>query len=93
MFQFISDYQKPPDKAFGRDIETGIRPHVSYLSGGNPLPSAVGNLLKQLKHQMTLLPTEISDQKVPDFFEKEKLKTMEGEKGFNLRKPIRAHLF
>lgn len=64
MLQFVSDYAKPSDKAFGRDIETAMRPHLSFLTGGRPLPPALGNVVKQLKHQMTSLEDDTTEQKV-----------------------------
>ncbi len=63
-FQFIMDYERPQDKAFGRDIESAIKPHLSFLTGGRSLPPAVGNLVKQLKQKMTSLPDDISDERV-----------------------------
>lgn len=54
------------DDVLIREIENVMKPGISFISGGRPLPPSLANLVKQLKSQLTLDHQHGSSNKVKD---------------------------
>lgn len=54
--EVINDYVTPPSKELSRDLETKIKPCISFLSQCRHLSVSMGNAIKYLKQQITQTP-------------------------------------
>ncbi|KAL3990238.1 Initiation factor 2 subunit family protein [Acanthocheilonema viteae] len=61
---FLSDYVISPNQIMSRDLEQAIRQQLNCLTehGKHSFPLALGNLIKQLKKEITQLPDSVSEQ-------------------------------
>ncbi|ESO85972.1 hypothetical protein LOTGIDRAFT_129894, partial [Lottia gigantea] len=59
----ISDYSTPPQKELGRDLDSKIKPYISFLTQCRPLSVSMGNAIKYLKWNITHTPRDMSDTK------------------------------
>ncbi|KAM3728458.1 Translation initiation factor eIF-2B subunit delta [Dirofilaria immitis] len=62
--QFLSDYIISPNQVMSRDLEQAIRQQLNCLTknGKHSFPLVLGNLVKQLKKEISRLPDSISEQ-------------------------------
>ncbi|VDP14642.1 unnamed protein product [Onchocerca flexuosa] len=62
--QFLSDYIISPNQVMSRDLEQAIRQQLNCLTenGKHSFPLALGNLIKQLKKEISQLPDSVSEQ-------------------------------
>ncbi|XP_002741935.1 translation initiation factor eIF2B subunit delta-like, partial [Saccoglossus kowalevskii] len=58
----IKDYTTPPDKELARDLESSIKPYISFLTQCRPLSVSMGNAIKYLKLQITTTPSDMKDK-------------------------------
>ncbi|XP_050389370.1 translation initiation factor eIF-2B subunit delta [Patella vulgata] len=59
----ITDYITPPQKELCRDLDSKIKPYISFLIQCRPLSVSMGNAIKYLKWHITHTPHELSDSK------------------------------
>uniref|UniRef100_A0A915HIS7 Translation initiation factor eIF2B subunit delta n=1 Tax=Romanomermis culicivorax TaxID=13658 RepID=A0A915HIS7_ROMCU len=68
--ELINEYHPPKDKTYAREIENVMKPCLSFVSGGKPLPPSMASLVKQLKYQLThVLGSSTEDQAKADLLE------------------------
>ncbi|VDK81030.1 unnamed protein product [Litomosoides sigmodontis] len=62
--KFLSDYVVPSNQIMSRDIGQAIRQQLNCLTehGKHSFPLALGNLIKQLKKEISQLPDSVSEQ-------------------------------
>ncbi|VDM21166.1 unnamed protein product, partial [Wuchereria bancrofti] len=62
--QFLSDYIVPPNQVMSRDLEQSVRQQLNCMTenGKHSFPLVLGNLIKQLKKEISQLPDSISEQ-------------------------------
>ncbi|CAG9534120.1 unnamed protein product [Cercopithifilaria johnstoni] len=62
--QFLSDYVISPNQIMSRDLEQALRQQLNYLMehGKHSFPLLLGNLIKQLKKEISQLPDSVSEQ-------------------------------
>ncbi|KAK6112511.1 Initiation factor 2 subunit family protein [Brugia pahangi] len=62
--QFLSDYVVPPNQVMSRDLEQSTRQQLNCMTenGKHSFPLMLGNLIKQLKKEISQLPDSISEQ-------------------------------
>ncbi|KAJ3363140.1 hypothetical protein GGF32_004710 [Allomyces javanicus] len=58
----IRDYVTPPDAVLSRHLTQFLGAHISYLSDIRPLAPCMGNAIRQLKHEISVLGIDISDK-------------------------------
>uniref|UniRef100_A0A0R3S068 Translation initiation factor eIF2B subunit delta n=1 Tax=Elaeophora elaphi TaxID=1147741 RepID=A0A0R3S068_9BILA len=73
--QFLSDYVIPTNQVMPRDLEQAIQQQINCLTehGKHSFPLILGNLVKQLKKEISQLPDSVSEQKVLFLMGKERL--------------------
>ncbi|XP_033104220.1 translation initiation factor eIF-2B subunit delta-like [Anneissia japonica] len=57
----IHDYSTPEDKELSRDLESRIKPYISFLNQCRPKSVSMGNAIKNLKMQITHIPSDMPD--------------------------------
>eukprot|EP00111_Clytia_hemisphaerica_P003410 TCONS_00009735-protein len=62
----IKDYSTPPQKELSRDLESKIKPCISFLTQCRNLSQSMGNAIKYLKHQITNLSPELPEAKAKE---------------------------
>ncbi|XP_071954451.1 translation initiation factor eIF2B subunit delta-like [Antedon mediterranea] len=62
----IQDYSTPDDKELSRDLESRIKPYISFLNQCRPKSVSMGNAIKNLKMQITHIPSDMSDTKAKE---------------------------
>lgn len=60
----IRDFSTPPQKEFSRELESLIKPAVTYLKQCRPLSVTMTNALRYIKYQMTQLNNDDKDETV-----------------------------
>jgi translation initiation factor eIF-2B subunit delta len=58
----ISDYQTPPNMHISRHLQTYLSPQINYLVGMRPMSVSMGNAIRYLKYEISLLDVERSDE-------------------------------
>eukprot|EP00794_Sanderia_malayensis_P011784 gene11784-13004_t len=58
----ITDYSTPPSKELSRDLESRLKPYISFLTQCRPLSVSMGNAIKYLKMQITQIPPGMPEQ-------------------------------
>eukprot|EP00112_Aurelia_sp_Birch-Aquarium-sp1_P017934 Seg421.3 transcript_id=Seg421.3/GoldUCD/mRNA.D3Y31 product="Translation initiation factor eIF-2B subunit delta" protein_id=Seg421.3/GoldUCD/D3Y31 len=62
----IADYTTPPSKEISRDLESRIKPYISFLVQCRPLSVSMGNAIKYLKMKITQIPPGMPEQQAKD---------------------------
>ncbi|XP_039266970.2 translation initiation factor eIF2B subunit delta-like [Styela clava] len=61
MKEVVLDYQTPPDKELSRDLESKIKPCITFLNQCRPLSVSMQNAIKFIKAQISSSKSELSD--------------------------------
>ncbi|XP_038051378.1 translation initiation factor eIF-2B subunit delta-like [Patiria miniata] len=64
--QVIADYTTPPQKELSRDLESKIKPYISFLNVCRPKSVSMGNAIKHLKLQISHIPQDMTDAKAKE---------------------------
>ena len=57
----INDYKTPPNKSLSWDLDKYIRVQVQFLVDSRPLCVGMGNLIKQLRHEISQSPPDSNE--------------------------------
>ena len=57
----IRDYKTPPNKSLSWDLDKYIRMQVQFLVDNRPLCVGMGNLIKQLRHEISQSPPDCNE--------------------------------
>ena len=58
----IADYETPPDKELARDLDSQLKPYITFLRQCRTLSVSMGNAIRFLKSKINTLPQGISDK-------------------------------
>jgi len=64
--QVINDYVTPPSKELSRDLESTIKPCISFLTQCRHLSVSMGNAIKYLKTQINQSPIDKSEEEAKE---------------------------
>jgi len=64
--QVINDYETPDSKELSRDLESRIKPCISFLTQCRHLSVSMGNAIKFLKYQITHSPIEKTEKEAKE---------------------------
>ncbi|XP_033646621.1 translation initiation factor eIF-2B subunit delta-like [Asterias rubens] len=64
--QVIADYTTPPQKELSRDLESKIKPYISFLNVCRPKSVSMGNAIKYVKLQISQIPQDMADTKAKE---------------------------
>ncbi|RKP08782.1 hypothetical protein THASP1DRAFT_29428 [Thamnocephalis sphaerospora] len=58
----ISDYQTPPNMHISRHLQTYLSPQINYLVGMRPMSVSMGNAVRYLKYEISILDVDMTDE-------------------------------
>ncbi|KAI9594726.1 hypothetical protein BDF19DRAFT_443454 [Syncephalis fuscata] len=58
----IRDYQTPPNVHISRHLQTYLSPQINFLVGMRPLSVSMGNAIRYLKYEISILDVDTSDE-------------------------------
>jgi len=62
----ITDYTTPPSKEMSRDLESRLKPYISFLTQCRPLSVSMGNAIKYLKLEISNIPPGTPEQEAKE---------------------------
>ncbi|KAK9765682.1 hypothetical protein K7432_005777 [Basidiobolus ranarum] len=58
----IQDYQTPPHTTFTRNLQHYLNPQIAYLVSMRPLSVSMGNAIRYLKYEISILSIDLPDE-------------------------------